>query len=348
MPSAHRKKTGARAATLGDVAIAAGVSASTASRALSGNTAISLETREAVEAAARQVGYRLRIQGARARKSATKIVGVVVGGLDNWFMPTLLEHLHNAFRESGYHITLIIDSMSESSSLQTLRPLIDGFLDGLIFATANLDSPVVAEIKKRGIPLVLVVRSVDESGVDTVVVDNKHAAVEAARHLYELGHRDIGMVMGPRNTSTTRDRSAGALAWLEENGIPRSDVPIIFGDYTTESGYSNTLSLLSQSKRLTAIIAGNDTIALGVLSAAKRSGIAVPERLSVISFDDIPLAGSPLVSLTTIRQPVAVMARTAARRLLELIRDRNFTPASMDVLPIQLIQRGTTGKAPLR
>lgn len=296
-----------------------------------------------VQAAASELGYRLPTQGRKVRKSATKIVGIVIGALHNRFMTVLLEHLHDELRESGYHVTLIIDSMNEVSSLQSLRPLIDGFLDGLIFATATLDSPVVAELKRRGIPLVLVVRSVDEPGVDTVEIDNCHAAAEAARHLHELGHRSIGLVMGPRDTSTSRDRSEGALQWLEKHGIPRKDVPIIFGEYTTESGYSSTVSLLAQPQPVSAIIAGNDTIAMGVLDAAKRRGIEVPRQLSVIGFDDIPLAGSPLLALTTIRQPVEAMARIAARRLVERIRGDRFSPATLDILPIQLIQRDTTG-----
>ncbi len=296
-----------------------------------------------VQAAASELGYRLPTQGRKVRKSATKIVGLVIGALHNQFLTVLLQHLHDELRESGYHVTLIIDSMNEVSSLQSLRPLIDGFLDGLIFATATLDSPVVAELKRRGIPLVLVVRSVDEPGIDTVEIDNGHAAAEAARHLHELGHRSIGMVMGPRDTSTSRDRTEGALQWLEKHGIPREDVPIIFGEYTTESGYSSTVSLLARPQPVSAIIAGNDTIAMGVLDAAKRRGVAVPRRLSVIGFDDIPLAGSPLLSLTTIRQPVEAMARTAARRLVERIRGDRFSPATLDILPIQLIQRDTTG-----
>ena len=329
--------------TLGDVAQRARVSASTVSRALAGNTAISATTRELVQAAAVELGYRMPRQSRKGRKSATKIVGLVIGALHNSFMTVLLQHLHDALRESGYHATLIIDSMNEASSLQTLRPLIDGFLDGLIFATATLDSPVVAELKRRGIPLVLVVRSVDQPGVDTVEIDNGHAAAEAARHLYVLGHRNIGMVMGQRDASTSRDRTEGALKWLEMQGISSQNVPLIFGEYTTESGYSGTVSLLAQEKPVTAIIAGNDTIAMGVLDAAKRHGISVPGQLSVIGFDDVPLAGSPLLALTTIRQPVEAMARTAARRLVARMQGDSFAPATLDILPIQLIQRETTG-----
>ncbi|CAN5519059.1 hypothetical protein BH11PSE7_BH11PSE7_32310 [soil metagenome] len=257
-------------------------------------------------------------------------------------MTLLLELLHDEFGKAGYHVTLIIDSMNDASSLQSLRPLIDGFLDGLVFATATLDSPIVSELKRRGIPLVLVVRRTDEAGIDTVEIDNVHAGAEAARHLFELGHRRIALAMGPRDTSTSVDRAEGALRWLGDAGLQRSDVPLVFGEYTSESGYSISMSFLGAGRPPTAIIAGNDTIALGVLEAAKRQGIIVPRQLSVIGFDDIPLAGSPLLGLTTIKQPVETMARTAARRLIDRMNGLVIHPATHDILPIQLVQRDTT------
>lgn len=331
------------AARLEDIAAKVGVSVSTASRALAGNPAISAETRQAVQEMAAALGYRMPAQGRRARKSATRMVGVVVGALHNRFMTQLLENLHHALHESGYQLTLIIDSMNEAGALQTLRPLIDGYLDGLIIATATLDSPVVAELRRRGIPIVLVVRSVEQPGLDTVEIDNVHAGEVAVRHLFELGHRRIGLVMGPHNTSTSRDRVSGTLRYLESQGFATADVPLVWGEYTTESGYSSAMAMLAANQKLTAIVTGNDTIAIGVLEAAKRRGLAVPEQLSVIGFDDIPIAGSPLVALTTIRQPVEAMARTAARRLVERMNSRTPAPAVRDLLPIHLIQRSTTG-----
>ncbi|MGF6597236.1 LacI family transcriptional regulator [Paraburkholderia sp. GAS448] len=328
---------------LEDVAERLGISVSTVSRSLTGHPAISSDTRSAVQAVAAEMGYRIPSQGRPTRKSATKLIGVVVGALHNRFMTLLLTHLHDALQEFDYQITLMIDSMNDSGNLLAFRPLIDGYLDGMIFATATLDSPVVAEMQRRGIPLVLVVRSVDNVRVDTVEIDNVHAGAIAAEHLNQLGHRRIGLVMGPQNTSTSRDRVKGAMQWLEGAGIPPTSVPLIFCDYTSEAGYSSAIAMLSEENRVTGIVAGNDTIALGVLEAAKRQGIAVPGRLSIIGFDDMPLAGSPLVGLTSIRQPVEAMARTAARRLVERIRAGGMGPPVHDVLPIQLVRRDTTG-----
>ncbi|XUW93202.1 LacI family transcriptional regulator (plasmid) [Burkholderia sp. M6-3] len=329
---------------LADVAARLGISVSTVSRALAGHPAISSRTRGNVQAVAAEMGYRLPAQGRPVRKSATKLIGVVVGALHNRFMTQLLTHIHDSLHEFDYQITLMIDSMNDSENLLAFRPLIDGYLDGMIFATATLDSPVVAEMQRRGIPLVLVVRSAGEVTVDTVEIDNVHAGALAAQHLYDLGHRKIGLIMGPQNTSTSRDRVKGALQWLEHTGRLVESVPLVFCEYTSEAGYSSAIAMLGNDDRVTGIIAGNDTIALGILEAAKRQGIAVPQQLSIIGFDDMPLAGSPLVGLTSIRQPVEAMARTAARRLVERIRAGGMGAPIHDILPIQLVRRETTAR----
>ncbi|WP_269502175.1 LacI family DNA-binding transcriptional regulator [Burkholderia sp. IMCC1007] len=330
---------------LADVAARMGVSVSTVSRALAGHPAISSDTRSAVQTVAAELGYRIPSQGRKPKKSATRLIGVVVGALHNHFMTLLLTHLYDALGEFGYQVTLMIDPMNDAENLLAFRPLIDGYLDGLIFATATLDSPVVAEMQRRGIPLVLVVRSIDDVKVDTVEIDNVHAGAVAVEHLYQFGHRRFGLLMGPQNTSTSRDRTKGALDWLASVGLGPEAVVTLYGDYTTEVGYASTMALLAEQDPVTAIVAGNDMIALGALEAAKRKGVAVPRQLSIIGFDDMPLAGSPLVGLTSIRPPVEAMARTAARRLVERIRAGGLGPPSRDVLPIQLVRRDSTGGA---
>ena len=169
--------------------------------------------------------------------------------------------------------------------------------------------------------------------------------MEAARHLYELGHRRIGLAMGQRNTSTSRDRAQGAMKWLAQQGLADKHMSLIWGEYTMESGYSSAMSLLGGGTPVTAIIAGNDTIALGVMEAAARSNMAVPDQLSIIGFDDMPLSGTQMIALTTIRQPVEAMARTAVRRLLDRMGGKIPPAPSHDILPIDLVQRRTTGPA---
>ena len=340
-----RPKQSRTGVTLREIADRLGVSVSTVSRALAGHPAISAQTREQIITTAAEAGYRVPSQG-RARVVGTKMVGVVVGALHNRFMTLLLQHLHDALDAAGYQVILLIDPMTDANKLLAFRPLIDGYLDGLIFATATLDSPVVPELKRRGIPMVLVVRSVDDVKLDIVEIDNLQAGVQAAKHLYELGHRHIGLIMGPSNTSTGRDRTEGAFNWLIQAGVNPQLIDRVHCEYTSEMGYSSALSMLGE-ERVTGIIAGNDMIALGVLEAAKRQGISVPSELSVVGFDDMPMASSPLVGLTSIRQPVEAMAQLAVKRLIVRMRGGSIAPPFRDVLPIQLLRRDSTASPPI-
>lgn len=142
----------------------------------------------------------------------------------------------------------------------------------------------------------------------------------------------------------TRQPAAGALQYLHSVGLPAEAIRVVYDSYTAEAGYSCTVQMLAEEQPVTAILAGNDTITLGVLDAAKRMGIDVPTRLSVIGFDDVPFAGSPLIGLTTIQHPAQEMARTAARRILDRIKNAPLAPATRDVFPIQLVKRNTTAK----
>lgn len=332
---------------LEDIAKLARCSISTASRALKGSSVISPEMRSRVQEAAARLGYQTPARIRKPGRSKTRTVGIVLDVLqNNPFMTQLLEHLHVALYEAGYQVMLFMEPHVQRGTLPAAEPLIDDYLEGMIIGTASLSSPMVAELCLRGMPLVLVVRSDGSGKVDTVEIDNVHAGMEAARHLYELGHRRFAMVMGPQNTSTSRDRAQGALTYLDSVGVNRDAVLLSWGEYTSDSGYSATMALLSRPDPVTAIIAANDSVAMGVLEACKRHDVEVPGQVSVVGFDDIPLAGSPLIGLTTIRQPVESMARLAARRLIDRMQMRGPTPPAKDILPVHLVSRSSTGRPP--
>jgi LacI family transcriptional regulator len=332
---------------LRDLAAELKLSPSTISRALSGSPAISARTRVAVQTAAAAMGYSALRRRRKRHSSNTRMIGVVMSDLHDRFMTLLIEHIHDALLESGYQVTLIVDSMNsttDATRLSLFRPLIDRHLDGLILGSVTLDTVIVQELQLLNVPLVLLACGVDAPTVDIVEADNARGGAEAARHLYELGHRRIGLAMGPANTSTSRDRAQGALDYLDSVGLPRDAIRLVYDAYTSEAGYSRAVQLLAEEQPVTAILAGNDTIALGVLDAALRMGIDVPSQLSVIGFDDAPFAGSPLIGLTTILHPAQEMARTAARRILYRINNGPLAPATRDVFPIQFVKRNTTAE----
>jgi LacI family transcriptional regulator len=329
--------------TIRQIADLVGVSQSTVSRALAGHPAISEDTRLRIAEAARTLNY--GEPKATSRQTATRMIGVVVAALHNQFYVHFLDYLHDELRAHGYHMTLIIDSLLDEEAYLAFEPLVHDFLDGIIITTASVSAPIVSSIKRLNIPTVLAVRSIDGLPFDTVEVDNEIAGQEAARHLFGLGHRRIGFILGPADTSTSRDRFNGAVNFLAERNAMPADDWIHWGAYTHASGYSSLLALITGERQPTAVICGNDTIAIGAMEAARRRGIDVPGQLSIIGFDDIPISGWEMVQLTTVRQPIAEMAALAARRLIEQIRaDAPLAPRH-DRLPVSLVRRNTTGNA---
>lgn len=325
-------------ATSRDVARAAGVHQSTVSRVLNGDRRISRETRERVEAAVETLGYvpSRRAQNLRSRRSA--VVGVMVHDIDNAFYPRLLSDVHGELTAGGYAVVLIVDPLHRRSDMTRMRHLFDDSLDGVLITTATVDDETPRELSKRGMPLVLAVRSVPDLAVDTVESDNVAAGREAARHLVALGHTDIAFVMGPAETSTTRDRLRGVLDVLQTEPPPDR---IMHGPYRHETGYAACRRLMMGDNPPTAVIAGNDVMAIGVLDAAWRSGVATPDDLSVIGFDDIPMAAWQAFNLTTVRQDSKSIAEQAARRLIERI-DEPDAPPHHDIFPVSLTVRATT------
>lgn len=329
-----------RKVTIREIADEIGVSQSTVSRALAGHPAISEETRARVFDVARRRQYRERTPS-RAQ-GPSRLIGVVVAALHNQFHVHLLDRLHDELRDYGYRMMLIIDALSEKEDFSAFEPLVDRYLEGIVFTTASLDPRLADALRETGLPVVLAVRSMEGLPFDTVEVDNVVAGREAVRHLFELGHRRVGFIMGPSDTSTSRDRYAGAVRWLEERGIPVEPELTRWGPFTHAGGYSGLLSLLNLPDPPTAVVCGNDTIALGAMEAARKHGVEVPRKLSIIGFDDIPTAGWEMIRLTTIRQPIAEMASMAARRIVERVRDGETAPPRHDVLPVSLVQRGST------
>ncbi len=327
-----------------DVAKEVGVSQPTVSRALAGDRAISRETRERVFAAAERLNYSSK-HPSRSRVPThrrTGVIGVVVAALTNSYYTILLDRLHQELASAGYSMVLMIDQYENSADLSKLQLLLDKTLDGILFTTATVDSAAIRILQQQAVPLVLAVRSVPIQEIDVVESDNEMGGREAILHLLELGHRRIGFILGPNNTSTSLQRFQGASAALAENGLRPDPKLCVWGPYSHEAGYSGVLRLWNTDQQPTAIVCGNDVIALGVLDAARKHNIEVPAKLSVVGFDDIPAAGWSAIQLTTIRVGIGELALLAARRMLERIQSRNDPPGRRDVLPTSLIRRGTT------
>lgn len=326
------------------VANAAGVSQSTVSRALRGDPSVKLETRRRIETAAERLGYRVS-SSVPGPPVSTKTIGVVASDLTNPFFPSLLTPIHDELRLMGYRVVLFAERTDIPSGQEALSRLLDRSIDGVLVTTATLESRFMEAIRGRNLPVVLLNRYVDGWDVDRAIADNYEGGRLAGRHLLELGHQRIGVIRGPSNTSTSRDRDAGFAAVMAEEGLKVEEPLVREGSYSHQSGYQHARELLRLRDRPTAIFCGNDIIGLGAIDAASSLGIKIPSEVSIVGFDDVPMAAWEVFQLTTVRQPLADMASAAARMLAERIeRGSELGAGREQVFATSLVKRSTTDR----
>lgn len=329
-----------RRPTSHDIAREAGVSQPTVSRALRGDPRVAAATARRVRQTALRLGYVPDAAGRSLITGRAHSIAIVVADITNPFYPELVEALHRELGRSGYR-GVLINERTDAGDAELERMLRARVVDGAILATATLDETSRELIAEQERPVVLLNRTVDRPPCDSVTSDNAGGAAAVARLLVELGHGRIATISGPPSTSTGRDRSQGFSAALAELGVATDPELQLVAGYSHDDGYACCLRLLDAGQPPTAIFCGNDVIALGALDAARGRGVAVPDELSVVGFDDIPLARWESFRLTTVRQDLHELAATAARTLLRRIEGAR-EPAEQVVFPTALIERATT------
>lgn len=326
-----------------DVARVAGVSQPTVSRALRDHPDISVATRQRVKAAAAQLHYVPSQLGRSLSTRTTRRIGIVAAELTNPFYPALLAPLHEALGRAGYSAILVTGAAAESPEVAAL---VDGSVDGVVLTASTLDSALPDVLRRHGLPVVLLNRETDSSAsgsrFDSCVPDNAGGAALVADLVTGLGHRRIGVISGPTTISTSRDRLAAFAAGVAAAGVPLDPDLIRSGPYAPEAGAAALIELLAGSRPPTAVFCANDVLALGALNAARRRGVIVPDRLTLVGFDDIPLAGWDVLDLTTVRVELASMADAAVRLLLRRIAEPDAAVERV-VSPVSLAHRGTHG-----
>lgn len=333
-----------RKATLRDVATKAGVAESTVSRALTGSIAVAEDTRARIFEVAERLNYATPRRSKPALPERKGLVGLVVAALHNSFYPYLIERIHDELDALGYDLVLIIDDISSAAAGRKIQGLIETAIDGVIFTTSAVESPAVELLVGRGIPTVLAVRSNKRGNVTVVESDNQMAGKEAVTHLAALGHTRMGFLLGPKDTSTSLDRFAGAQEAARASGLEIADEHVLWGSFSHESGYSGLVHLMGMNNRPTALFCGNDVVAIGAMDAASKIGIVVPRDLSIIGVDDIPMASWSMISLTTVRQSIAEIGTLAARRVAKQIELGGNQQITHDILPTSLVRRATTDR----
>lgn len=348
-----------RSITSHDVARAAGVSQSTVSRVLRNDQRVARGTRDRVLAAASTLGYVPSDVGRSLATRSTRSIAIVITDLANVFYPHLVAPLHDEAWAHNYRMVLLTEEVEplagdagqrpSSTNEEELSPLLDRLLDrstdGVVLTTSRLDGVVPRELARRALPFVFLTRYVEGVAADSAVVDNSLGGSLAAGEALRLGHTNFGAIFGPSDTSTGRDRERGVRAALTAAGIELPDTAVRHTPFTDAAGYEVMTELMRLQPRPTVVICANDIVAIGALNAAYTLGLSVPGEVSLIGFDDLPMAAWQLIGLTTVRQPMEEMARAAVRLLIERIEGRVESDAIRRmVFEPRLVTRRTLGR----
>jgi len=328
-----------------DIAERAGVSAATVSRVLSpeGSARVSPETSRKVFEASANLGYEPNNLPAKMRFNRSKVIGIVVSDIENPFFTTLIRACESEAHEHGYRLIVVNTDEDENKELIALKSLASERVAGVILASIGASSSLgLVSLSNVGIPVVTVDNSLPDWDVDSVVTNNRAASRAATEHLLGLGHRRIAMITGPSRGSSIHERTEGFLSALREAGIGKDEFIIAEGDLREESGYLLTKGLLTRPDRPTALFTVNNLTTMGVLRAVRELEVEVPDQLSIIAFDDIPLALVLEPPQSVIAQPLREIGAYAVRQLVSRLADPD-APCALTVFDSTLTLRGSTG-----
>ena len=346
------------ASTIRDVARESGYSASTVSIVLN-NAPLSRyipgDTKERIQTAARRLGYRPNPLARSLRSHRSNIVGVMVFDITDPFCTPILRGLENALYQANY-VSLLADAHNEPHRFERyLEMLLDRRVEGLIVVANWLvtDIKVLADLTERQVPTVITGRAFEIENVSTVSVDNESGAGLALEHLYQLGHREIAFLRGPKALASSGQRWKGIRNFAQSVGLrldPKRIVELpesLDANSSFEAGARLTGELLSGEKSFTALLAYDDVTALGALRALKKKGLRVPEDCSVIGFDDVAQASLSGPSLTTVRQPMEAMGEMSVGIILDAIKavnQKRDIPVMRRRIPAEIVVRESTKK----
>lgn len=329
--------------TILDVARESGVSYSTVSRVLNGFDFVKGSTREKVLKTAERMGYVANIQARSLAGGKTQIVGLLVPGLDNGYITEIVSGIDQELAHSDYDMMLYTTHRYQGKESLYVKTIANGLADGLILLVPHNAQNYLQALPRQDFPYVLVDQIDNMYNSTTVDATNWQGAYDATAYLIKLGHQRIGFIMGAPQLNSARERFDGYRAALQHHRIAYDEALVIEGDYMTKSGYSGAKRLLSLEQPPTAIFASNDLTAFGVLDAIHETGLRIPEDISVVGFDDIPLASLAYPKLTTVRQPLVQIGQVAVRLLLEKLENPE-KEARRVTLATELIVRDSSAK----
>ncbi len=330
--------------TLEDIARLTNVSKATVSRVINGNEkGVGEETRKRILEAMERLDYRPNLLARGIASGKTRTIGIVVPDITSPFFPEVIRATGDYLHSEDYIALICNTNLSPKMEEACLASMIAKRVDGVILTSLFEEWQEIHErLNKYGIPCVLLDRKMKRMPVETgVFVDNEFSMFMATEMLIRGGHRRIGFIAGPQHASTTRERAQGYRAALEAYQIPYDDSLTYYGEFSIQCGYNAAMALMQDNQGCTALLAGNDTLAIGVLRALKTLRIRIPQDVEMIGFDRSQLTDVAEPPLSLIEQPTADLGEQVASLLFTLLRGEEPRERILR-LESRILLRGTT------
>lgn len=327
------------------IAKIAGVSRSTVSRVLTNHKNVKAETAKKVREAMLHCNYKPNVMARALVTGKMNIIALVVSDITSPFYSELVSIICGNLKERGYIVCLHNLGSDGYNDDEYLKGLLEYGFAGMIIADARNESALGAILKGTRCPVVLLNQcNATVLEYDSIVNDNFLGGYMATKHLLELGHRSIAMLTGPRKSMASADRHRGYLQALIEHDIMPNKNLVVEGDLRYASGHGFVNMLFSDNKkRCSAIFAGNDLMAIGIMSRCREIGVRIPEDISLIGYDDIPMAGTSILNITTVQQPYAQMGNLVSEKIDARIKGDDSARQRITLVP-KLIIRTTADK----
>lgn len=323
-----------------DVAKAAGVSQSMVSRAFTAGSSINPEKREWILKKAKELGYRPNIMARSMITKKSKIIGFVFGYLENQYYPLALEKLSREFQAQGYH-SLMFFSDHQNSADEIVQEFLQYQVDAVILASVSLSPDWIEACHSFSVPVVLFNRAIETDDVTSVTSANYEGGKKVAHYLVKTGHKRISYISGFTDSSTNKDRERGLIDGLAENDISLFSVES--GNYCQQQAQQATLTLFGSEKatKPDALFVASDHMAFAVIDTLRYElNLRVPEDVSVIGYDNVPLSAAPAYALTTMNQSIDEMVSLTVASVLKRINNPTVLPEKIQITS-DLIIRGS-------
>ncbi len=331
--------------TLEQIAQMAGVSRSTVSRVVNNHAGVKPAVRERVSKVIQETGYHPDPAARSLAGQRSGIIGLVVPRAVQFlftdpYYPRLMQGIAQACNSYDYILSLFLFHTEEEEQKLSLRLLRNQLVDGVILSALPLDDPLVSQLLANQVPFVMIGRPDNPNQVSFVDVDNVAGAYSVVRHLIQLGRKRIGTITGPLNTTVGLDRRQGYLNALNDRGVMIDEALMVEGDFTEVSGFTGMQRLLRQN--LDAVFVASDTMAFGALRALRQAGVAVPNEVAMVGYDDLPSSATSEPPLTTVRQPIRRLGAQAVENLIDILANGRYPPRHV-VTTTELIIRASCG-----